>query len=365
MITKVCIDNFRCFTNFELELDSFNLLFGGNGSGKSSLFDVLGGIQSLLLGLSVGDCFFGMDRTAWDTRTKQDFAVEMQAGDDSFRYELSVEHSPDGDTRWIARERLLWNSHILYRFEGGEVRLYSIVGSDITEGASFPFDSSRSFIPLLPERQDNQPLYRFRNLVDQWLNVRLVPPNMDASSKEQSYTIDPEGQNFSSWYLYLATAHPEITAKVIPALQEAIPGIQHLRLAPAKEGRWFEAVFENVDRPLAFFQLSDGQRALIVLYTLLHSVPSLGYTLLIDEPDNYISLREIQPWLLKLEGLCIEQGRQAILISHHPEIINPLAKDRGIWFTRPSNGAVKAIRGYPVVDGLTAAETMARGWDDE
>jgi hypothetical protein len=78
-----------------------------------------------------------------------------------------------------------------------------------------------------------------------------------------------------------------------------------------------------------------------------------------------VCLREIQPWIAELEDICGKEGRQAILISHHPELINRLARDYGIWFSRPNNWHVQARKGYPVVNGLTAAETMARGWDDE
>jgi len=365
MITKVTIDNFRCFTNFELELGPFHLLLGDNGSGKSTFFDVLSRVGWLLAGASVEDCFALTDLTAWDKRTAQDFAVEMSAGDDEFRYELRIEHNLDEATRSIARERLLWNSQVFYRFEDGQAHLYGFDGSHVVEGATFPFDSSRSFLPLLPQRPDNAPLRRFRDSVFGWLCVRLVPPQMEASSKAESHTINPDGRNFSSWYHYLTTAHPEVIVEVTRSLGDVIPGLKHLRFRSIGESKWLEASFKRMSKDLAFFQLSDGQRALVVLYTLLHSIPSLGYSLYIDEPDNYVCLREIQPWLTQLEDLCGQEGRQAILISHHPELINRLAKDYGIWFSRPDDGPVRARKEYPVVDGLTAAETMARGWDDE
>jgi len=51
------------------------------------------------------------------------------------------------------------------------------------------------------------------------------------------------------------------------------------------------------DRTFEFADLSDGQRQLIVLYTILESLRNETYSvLLVDEPDNFISLREIQPW---------------------------------------------------------------------
>jgi len=365
MITKVYIDNFRCFTNFELELGSFHLLLGENGSGKSTFFDVLSRIQGLLSGGSVGECFPLGDRTVWDNRTVQDFSMEISVGEERFRYELRVEHNLPERKQRIARERLLWNSHVFYRFEDGDAHLYRIAGSRVVEGSSFAFDWTLSFIPLLQERSDNQPVFGFRKAVHDWATVRLVPPRMQSASDEESATLGPEGRNFSSWYRYLTQAHPEVTSAALQALRDVIPGFQHLRFETMGEGKRLEVCFDNMDRAFPFSQLSDGQRALIALYTLLHSVAPLGYSLHIDEPDNYVCLREIQPWLTQLEDLCAQEGRQAILISHHPELINRLAKDYGIWFSRPDNGPVRARKEYPVVDGLTAAETMARGWDDE
>jgi len=365
MITKVYIDNFRCFTNFELELGSFHLLLGENGSGKSTLFDMLSRIQGLLVGMSVSDCFPTRDLTAWDTRTKQDFGVEVSIGGHLFGYELRIEHNLEEGKQRIARERLLWNSEVFYRFEDGEAHLYRIGGHQVVEGAHFPFDWTKSFIPLLPERTDNQPLCWFRQAVYQWQAIRLAPPSMDAFSSEESPTIASDGNDFSSWYRYLMQAHPDVTAAATQALRHIIPGMEDLRFVSTGEAKCLQVTFAGMPQPQMFFQLSDGQRALIALYSLLHAVPSLGYSLHIDEPDNYVCLREIQPWLAELEDLCSEGDRQAILISHHPEIINPLAKDHGIWFSRPDNGPVRARKGYPVVDGLTAAETMARGWGDE
>jgi predicted ATPase len=247
MITKIYIDNFRCFTNFELELGPFHLLLGENGTGKSTLFDVLSRIRSLLGGSSVEECFFPSELTAWDTRTAQDFAVEMRVGDDQFRYELRIEHNLGELKQRIAEERFLWNSQVFYRFENGEAHLYHVAGSEIIEGTSFPFDWTRSFIPLLPERTDNQPLCRFRQAVYQWLSVRLVPPLMDTFSKQESNVIAPSGANFSSWYRYLTQAHPEVIEQVARSLRDVIPGMQHLRFARMGETMRLEASFPTAN----------------------------------------------------------------------------------------------------------------------
>jgi len=365
MITKLYIDNFRCFSNFELELDRFHLFLGANGSGKSSVFDVLSQVRGLLSGQSIRECGLLGERTAWDDRPTQDVAVEMREGDDPFRYELRVKNDREKNRRWIVRERLCWRDEEIYLCEEGAVHLHRSREGKSAEIVEFPFDSSRSFIPTPVEGPGFEPLSRFRLAVRNWVTVKLVPSTMGDPSIEEAADLEADGENFSSWYRYLTQAHPEVTTPLVASLQEVIPGLEHLLFQPSGDVMLLQARFSGMRRPLWFHQLSDGQRALIALYTILHAVPSLGYSLFIDEPDNYVTLREIQPWLLKLDDLCREHGRQAILISHHPEIINLLVKDDGIWFTRPDNEHVIARRDYPMVDGLTAAETMARGWDDE
>ena len=76
-------------------------------------------------------------------------------------------------------------------------------------------------------------------------------------------------------------------------------------------------------------ELSDGQRYLIALYMVLHFLIARGSTVIIDEPDNFIALREIQPWLLAAEEAVEENRGQLILVSHHPEILNRWASRAG------------------------------------
>jgi len=105
---------------------------------------------------------------------------------------------------------------------------------------------------------------------------------------------------------------------------------------------------------------------LIGLYMVLHFVIAKGQTVILDEPDNFVSLREIQPWLLAAEDAVEESKGQLILISHHPEIMNYWAREYGLLFSREENGHVRTKAYREVADtGLDPAETIARGWEDE
>ncbi|WP_233258764.1 ATP-binding protein [[Phormidium] sp. ETS-05] len=99
----------------------------------------------------------------------------------------------------------------------------------------------------------------------------------------------------------------------------------------------------------------------------MHGTESEDYTLCLDEPDNFVALPEIQPWLIKLYDMCSEGKTQALLISHHPEIINYLlASPVGYWFERESNSPVRLKPiSHDNQTGLPISELIARGWLNE
>ena len=116
---------------------------------------------------------------------------------------------------------------------------------------------------------------------------------------------------------------------------------------------------------LRFDELSDGDRTLVVLYGLIHLRQDAGgVTLFLNGPDNFLALSEIQPWLLELVDLCDETPSQAVVCSHHPELIDYLGPDRGVLLVRESSTATEArpIQTPATDNGLTLSETLARGW---
>jgi hypothetical protein len=85
---------------------------------------------------------------------------------------------------------------------------------------------------------------------------------------------------------------------------------------------------------------------------------------IIDEPENFIALREIQPWLSAVND-SIEDGEgQALLISHHPELINQWAPSAGVRFSREGVGPAR-VEEFKATDmALSPAELVARGWEN-
>lgn len=147
-----------------------------------------------------------------------------------------------------------------------------------------------------------------------------------------------------------------------------MPAFDSVRLKESgEESRALKAVFRSPSGgtiDYGFDYLSDGQRALIALYSLILLTDDRRVSLFIDEPDNYLSLREIQPWLAQAIERCGESLEQVTVVSHHPVILDYMAGARGRWFYRDGDGPVRvADEPKATVDGLTISETIARGWD--
>ncbi|MCP4362511.1 MAG: ATP-binding protein, partial [Chloroflexi bacterium] len=100
------------------------------------------------------------------------------------------------------------------------------------------------------------------------------------------------------------------------------------------------------------------------LYALIYFTQDENFTLCIDEPENFVSLPEIQPWLTALYDFCIDGELQSLIISHHPEYINSIADSVGLWFECKLDSPVRVS---PVAnkDGLEISELVARGWLNE
>ena len=63
MLTRLHIDNFRCFVNFDYRPERKQLLLGANGTGKSSLLDAIHNLKQFIRGEE--NPFSQSTRTRW------------------------------------------------------------------------------------------------------------------------------------------------------------------------------------------------------------------------------------------------------------------------------------------------------------
>ena len=191
---------------------------------------------------------------------------------------------------------------------------------------------------------------------------------MRGDSIAEASVPDYNMTDFVSWYRFIYQNQGR-AIKITDALKEVLDGFNYFEFVKAGEmQRILRLSFsdENGEYFYRLSQLSDGQRMLIALYALIYYAQSEACTLCIDEPQSFVTLPEIQPWLMLTEKFCDEGKLQALFISHHPEVIDYLALSSGYSFSRQVHTPTRAERVKKDSNsGLPVSELIASGWFDE
>jgi len=377
MLTRIYVDNFRCFVNFDFRPQAKQLILGLNGSGKSTLLEVLALLRDFVVGGGrADDLFTSTTRTRWQTIGQQTFELEAAGNGGQYLYRLAVEPWGTPARARVLHETLEFDGQPVFKFTLGEVHLYN---DRHEEKVKYPFDWHRSALATINPRPENTKLTWFK---EHWLGglycLRLDPRRMVSRADREDAHLENDLSNFAAWYRHILQEQTPAAFELQQSLREVIDGFDSLELVSAGQNtRILSARFSaginsegNASKKqrmeFDFDELSDGQRTLIALYTLLHCAVRPDSTICIDEPDNFVALPEIQPWLFNLSDHIDDQGGQAILISHHPELIDQLAANHGVAFVRTGCGPVR-LEPYRHDAGssLSPSERIARGWDRE
>lgn len=369
MLKRIYANNYKCLVNFELSLDNLNLFLGNNGSGKSVVFQLLRAIQRFVAGEArIPELFEAGSRTRWLGVGSQTFELEVNSDLGKYKYELEVEHAQHARRVHVNHEHLWFEDKPLLQVKQGDVHLFSDVHAKISE---YSFDRTLSALSAIPERKDNAMLTWFKEYFRRLIIIQILPPVMVDESPEENEQPSLHFENFVSWYRHVSQDQG-MAIELVKQLREVVTGFDHFRFEAAGEKhRTLMAYFrkEHLNEPEAyrFSELSDGQRMLIALYSLLHyarsSMPKHDLTVCLDEAENFLALPEIQPWLAELYESCSDGNMQALLVSHSPEFINYLlASSVGIWFERQGGLPTRVRRIAAEKDGLEMSELIARGW---
>ncbi len=370
MIKRFYVNNVSCLVNFEFRPGRLSLLLGENGSGKTTALRTLSAVRDFVIGKHDVDRLFPRRTlTRWQSAFTQTFELELDGEYGSYRYRLEVDHDKDVNRRRVARESLTLDGFPLYESRKGEAQLFK---DSYDAGPKVVINWSRSGVGELNEYPTNKKLTWFKERMRRLYVLSIDPVGMQAVSSGESDDLDPRMENFVSWYRSRLGADPAAASRFFDSLSQVLPGFRQLVLkGGTRDDKLMQVEFEADQQtrpgqsslPFDFNEVSDGQRSLIALYSLIHFIPE-DATICIDEPDNFVALREIQPWLHEVVDRTSGSRSQFLLVSHHPELVNYLARSNGLLFGRANSGCPVLVRGIEEEDlkGLDFAETMARGW---
>ncbi len=367
MITRMYVNNFRCLVAFKAEFDSFAVLCGPNGAGKSSVFDAL----RLLQNLGTGDALLGgtseqdvprLELTSWLDSSIQEFELGLSVDGCTLDYVLHIEQTAQYEKPRIIEERASWDDKLLFQRDLDGVVFSKADGTK----ASFPLDWRKAALAnIQPRGVKLSKVAMLQEEIAKLLILRPNPRSMERESKAEVRYPDLSLANLTSWYRSLAQEQ-EWTDTLRDALRNVWPDFRSFKLVDAGlNTKALQLRFESdAGKPtlLFFDQLSDGERALIGLYMVRAALETGATgTVMLDEPDNFVGLPELQPWVLSMREL-LDEKHQLVLISHHPEILSNSGESNGRYLWRDNHSSPTRYGPLKVPEGMEAGEAIARGW---
>lgn len=369
MLKRLYVHNYKCLVNFEIHFEEdISLFLGANGSGKSTIFEVLDKLKRVLVNEEkVANIFDFKDAPRWLTaehqkETEIHFELEIESGIEHFfyKYFLIIEFNNATQEPSIKEESLHIDNVLLIQSKGEESTLFII---HPTNPIKIPFENSRSSLSRHPSKALMVNFLRSSSI------IRLQPSQMTAVIHKTNAETKTDFANFAAWFAYLNETSRREVSVYEEAMRDILPGFDYFRIEPSGQVKILQVDFKdqaNEKKIVSydFNELSEGQKALVALYALIYCAPKHSL-ICIDEPENFLALPEIQPWFDTLYDQCVERGLQTLLISHHPKIINFLANDSGYWFSRKNNICNVQRISPDLESGLSIAELVERGWIDE
>jgi predicted ATPase len=345
--SELSVRGFRRLYNIDFPLRPLCIMIGANGTGKTSVLDVLallassaqGRLSSSLTDLSGLASLLTYDRSE-DLRLgiSMDVLTQVASVSPHMPLRYSLELRPQGISYTIERETLSQQRspapskpflHI--DSHGSNIRYYDVSKKNLVRPnwEHNPFETSLSQVPKLfrePEdfrtRLGSSTFYHVLN-VDPRSPVRLPQPMQPALLPGKN------GEELVSCLFNLREAERNRFEAIEDSLRAAFPRFDRLDFPPVAAGTlalaWREKGFS---KPLYMHQLSEGTLRFLWLATLLQS-PGLTALTLLDEPE--VSLH---PELLSLLADLLREAstRTQIIVATH--------SDRLIRFMEPGEVAV-------------------------
>ncbi len=368
MIKYLYINNYKSFVNFKIYFDEKSLLIGTNGVGKTSILLVAFYLKTFILGNGnmVGVLFQPNTTTRWIESDIQTFEFNISEGKDEYIYHLEVKHINQGIIQSkVLMEKLVVNGvdALIVREGRGKIK-------DSSGEKEIFVDQGLSAIFTASVIEVDHKIQGFVNAINKVIFCMPNPQLMSDKVENDTYWPTVNFSNIASVYLGISMMYPEVLGHVSEAMKMVNPTFLRARINPEQFGKMFylDYKYKDVTVPFRFSELSDGERMIFAMYTMLYGYVSNGCTLLLDEPDNYLSTREIQPWCMALEKELENKG-QCILISHNAEMIDYMADADGIWLSRLSSGESTVIDNpfeeAAINNLLPYSKLIARGLDEE
>lgn len=318
MLKRIYVHNYKAFQNFELKFDDFgsSLLLGKNGSGKSSLVEVFKIFQDIGYGMSPISVLINKESfNILQANCVIRLELEIEISNTIIQYILLIDFVEDLERIRIKKEQLIVNTiSVLDRNENGV--LHKTKDDEVV--SDFFLDWHMLALPIFnPKTQELEIVQKFKNWLSNIIVLSPIPALMGIKNERNPIKPHYYAENIGAWITHLFAIKPKSYQYMIEYLTPIFPDLEEIS-NEEKELRFIFRI-DNHRQFLKFSQLSYGERIFVLWSAILASVKLDQISLCVwDEPENYISLLEIQHYFNTLKQT-FNNKAQFIATTHNPE----------------------------------------------
>ena len=285
MITRIEIDGFKSFVDFELELKPFLVLMGGNASGKSNLIDALTLLADSIRFGEMLDAGLVANRGIPAEFFHQ---YETGARADSLRIAASTAESPSGAMTTLTAS-LEANGQVLR--------------TEVEIGLA-------------------------RGMRPSWVTLGVVPTAMRGRGLfTDRRPLQPDGGNLASVLGRIADAGEDSWQWLLADAVALLPELRDIRVE--QSGDFWDLSFNSRGTGWTSVRTaSDGTLRVLAILAAAHD-PNHGALLVVDEVENGLHPSRLTELIRRLRSITEAssgdgQSKQMILTTHSPVVLSAL-----------------------------------------
>ncbi len=333
----------------------FCVIVGANGTGKSTLFSVLGFLRdAMATNLTTAFARLGGSRGFQEVRSRESqgpIEIELkfrETGKKSrlITYKLSMNEVKGRPV--VERELLQYR-----RGQHGQPWRFLDFANGIGRAVTNELENVQDESELDREEQSLKSadilaikgLAQFKKfpavvalgeLIERWhvsdFHISRARPDQELGYAEH---LSREGENLALVIEYLYNNHRPIFDTIIRKLSERVPGISRVEAKPTEEGRillkFQDGSFHD---PFIARYVSDGTIKMLAYLTLLYD-PSPHPLLCVEEPENQLYISLLTELAEEFRAYA-SRGGQVFVSTHSPEFLNATELDEVFWLEKQS-----------------------------
>lgn len=355
MIKNVYIDNFKAFNDFSIDLKPLTVLIGGNGSGKSTVLQVI----DLLCNIVKMDIDSYIRSRGWEP---SDLKSQLSS---SSKRQITLKTTFELDIRCRGRQQLIWE--VIFNSNKTENKLFFIgekvysVNDKTTLLRYYArkierfnkqeqknevlsnIDLTASFMKNIDIEKDKDKypeLCEIKRFLLQSDSFELLSTEKirNRSSRGKTNDIGLGGEKLAS-FIHGLNADQKLELK--NRLKKYIPFIENVDTVAKGKPGWLEmSIYENFNSNLtrvkSIYQ-SDGILRMIAIASIAEINKGFGVVLL-DEIEDGINPYLASSLVNDLKEICNNDNRQIIVTTHSTVILDYFEPDSIVFIWRDENG---------------------------